>query len=308
MTVKPFHFKLKKVSADEERLLSAVYSYLPANGLEERLQNGVREAVARHVGEDISFRLEALHHEPYSTFLSKLPHPALIAVIGLAPLSNKALLEIDPPLAALAIERILGGEATKVPETREFSDTEQGVLQYLLLQLLAGIHRTCDRDERVHFRMDRLAFSGQELKEIANGEERVAVLIFRVALGRHLGFVRLALPDPFVEEGFLNSVAPGEDRPAEREWLLKLIRKFSYLRFPLWAEVGRTALSIDDLAGIEEGDLILFDQSSIALSKGRPGGMVTLRIGSGMQSGIDAELSADAKKAHCRIEGIHRGE
>ena len=308
MAVTPYHFKLKKVSERQQRLLQALYSYLPATGVRDQFQRGIMESIARHVGEECTFRLEAVHQESYTSFISKLPKPTLLVVFGMAPLASKAICEIDFPLALMLVERMLGGQADRMPAARELSDTEQGVLQYLVLQVLEGIHRLCGQDARVHFRFERFSFHPHEVRDLASDEDGVAILVFRFNVGRQMGFVRLALPEPFVEEGFLEVEAPGELRAEERAERLRRLERFGYIRFPIWAEAGRTTLSPEELAELEEGDIVLFDQSSVTLSEGQPTGKAIIRIGSGMRGGLDAKLSVKPGRASLEIVGVNREE
>jgi flagellar motor switch protein FliM len=306
--VTPYHFKLKKVSGRQQRLLEALYSYLPATGVRDQFQRGIMESIVRHVGEECAFRMEAVHQEPYASFVSRLPRPALLVVFGMAPLASKAICEIDFPLALMLVERMLGGSADRLPAARELSDTEQGVLQYLILQVLEGIHRLCGKEARVHFRFERFAFQAHEIRDLASEKDGVAILAFRVHVGRRMGFVRLALPDPFVEEAFLEAEAPGELRAQERVERLGRMERFGYIRFPIWAEAGRATLSPAELAQLEEGDIVLFDHSSVALSEGQPTGKAVIRIGSGMRGGLDAKLSVTPGRASLKIVGVNREE
>ena len=308
MAVTPYHFKLKKVSKRQQRLLQALYSYLPATGVRDQFQRGIMESIVRHVGEECTFRLEAVHQEPYSSFVSRLPRPTLLVVFGMTPLASKALCEIDYPLALMLVERMLGGQAAAMPSPRELSDTEQGVLQYLVLQVLEGIHRLSGEDARVHFRFERFAFQPHEIRDLASDKDGVAILVFRVNVGRRVGFVRLALPDPFVEEGFLEARAPGEQRAREKAERLGRLSRFDYIRFPIWAEAGRTILSPTEFAELEEGDIVLFDQSWVALSEGKPTGKAIVRVGHGMRGGLDAKLSVKPGRANLKIVGVHREE
>lgn len=308
MEIKPYKFKLKKVSSEDERLLRAVYEYLPATGFEGEFLRGIREAVVKHVGEEFLLRLEAVQRDNFGSFLSKLPKPAITVVIGMAPLSRKAILEIDGPIAMSAIDRMLGGHSEAGYEIRALSDAEQGVFQYLILQSLACIHRFTGGDPRVHFRFERFAFGAGDLDGLADHGDGVAVLAFRVKIGAVSGFVRLVLPDPFVEETLLNIEAPDEERPAELEFKIKKLERFAYVQTSLIAEAGRTAVMPDDVMALEEGDVVIFDRSEVKLSGGHLTGHVVLRVGDGLSGGIDAELSVDKMHAHCRITGIHKGE
>jgi flagellar motor switch protein FliM len=308
MAIKPYHFKLKKVSERRQNLLKALYSYLPATGVRERFDRGIRDAISRHVGDKCRFRLEAVHEDTYSQFIDKLPEPSLLVVFGMAPLAGKAILEIDFTLAMMLVERMLGGESGSVPDVRELSDTEQGVLQYLILQVLEGVHTSCGKDERVLFRFERFAFHAHEVEELVSGNEGMVTLVYRLNIGRRSGFIRLSLPDPFVEEAFLNVEAPNEIRSEERGYMTRNLRRFRSISFPLWAEAGRVSLTGSEIAQLEEGDIIIFDQSSVSLVDGKPSGQTLLRVGDGRNGGFDAELFGDQKSSKLKILGVHKGD
>lgn len=308
MRTRPFKFRLKKVSGKEQALIDAIYSFLPSIGLEENFSKGIEESVSSHLNDIFSFRLERLHYVPYSSFLGRLPQTAVMAVLGLAPLSGKAIIELDAPLAILGVERMLGSRSKSLPMPRELTDTEEGVLQFLILQILSHVHSVCGKDASVHFRFDRFAFRSHEVRELAGENDGVAVLVFRIELGRHSGFVRLCLPDPFVEEGLLNVKSHGEENYSAREKLVRGMERFGYVKAPMWAEVGRTTLTGRDLAELEEGDVILFDEAMVMLADGHPSGMAVLRVGMGLQGGIDAEITLKDRKVSCRITGLHKGD
>lgn len=306
--IKSFKFRLKKVSGREQELLSALYSYLPATGARSGVMRGIRAAMSRHVGKEISLRLEAVHQEKFSAYLSKLSGTGTLAVIGMDPLNKKAILDIDPLLAVMFVERLLGGEPGESLKIRELSETEQGVLQYLMLQILSNIYRTCGQDARVHFRFDRFSSGRRDLQDLADAGDGVAVLVFRIKVGRHGGFVRLAFPDPFVEEAFLNVESRGEIRAEELNFRIKSLNRFSYVRVPLWAEAGSSTLLPSELSGIEEGDIILLEQSDLRISDQGPYGSVTMRLGDGNAGGLEAELSREGDVLHCTVRGVRKGE
>ncbi len=306
MAIAPYQLKLKKISKRHEQLLNAIYSYLPATDFREHFVDGIRSSIERHLGDGFSLRLEAVHHESYSSFIAKLPKHPLIVILGLIPQGSKLLCEIDSTLAMMAVERMLGGHVETMPEPRALSETEQGILQYLFLQLLAQVHRACGMDARVHFRFDRFAFNPDTIAPLADSDTQVAVLVFRAMLGRHSGFVRLIFTDPFVEEGLLNVEAPDELRPLERRHALAQMARFDFVRVSLWAEAGRTTLTGADLKQLEEGDVVLFEQGDLKLSEGL-GGRVILRLGDGERGGLEATLTPGGKRAKCKITGIHKG-
>ncbi len=307
MPITPYKLKLKKASRAEQQLLDALFAYLPNTDLRDSFAAGLRDAIARHVGDGFSFRLEAVEQRAYSSFLERMPAHPIIALIGLMPYESKIICEIDSTLAMMAVERMLGGYVESVPEPRTLSETEEGVLEYLILQALAHVHAESGKDERVHFRLDRLSAEAEDVRALADPYSSAASLAFRVILGRHAGFVRLIFPEPFVNEALLNTEQPETQRPAERERMIRELSRFGYIRVPIWAEAGRTTLAPADLKQIEEGDIILFEQGDMALAGDSGGGKVILRLGDGSHGGFDGTLSLDAKRARVTVEGINKG-
>jgi flagellar motor switch protein FliM len=306
MVAVPYKLRLRKVSRREQAVLDAVYAYLPGAGLERRFTAGVRKALSDALGRPCSLRLETALQESYSAFLGRLHGGSLLAIVGMPPASGRIVCEIDSQIAIMAVERILGGEAQQAPEPRAISDTEQGILQYLILKVLEGAHEASGGSERVLFRFEGFEFGADGASGLADGARPAAVLAYRITIGRHAGFVRLALPKAFVDSAMLAAPAPGEARALEQGACSGRIERFGYVRVPVWAEAGRSAVFPADLAQLEEGDVVLLEQGDMALSGGREGKAV-IRVGRGMASGMDAEVRMEADRARCTIVGIHRG-
>jgi len=202
---------------------------------------------------------------------------------------------------------LLGGKAASLPEPREISETEQGVMQYLIVKVLAEIHAACKGSDRAHFSMDGLALSPEDLEGAVDDGADCAVLAFRVTLGRHAGFVRLVLPEPFVEQALMDVAAPGEARPDEQLWSEMGLGRYSYVRTVLWAEAGRTTLTPAELGQLEEGDVLLLEGGDLALSGGRKGRAV-MRVGVGLVSGLASDVELDATRVRASVAGIHKGD
>lgn len=309
MTVKPYHFKLDKVSSRQQQLLDAVMSFLPKTGLRESFSKGIDEAMEKHVGELASYQLEAVSEMSHQAYCNQLPAKPLVAVLGCVPVDRKAYLEIDDVIVQVVLERLLGGslEGTELP--RALTDTEQGVLQYLLLQLLAHVYRLCGKEARVHFRFDRFVLDARDMEELARADEEVVLLTFRIEIGDRAGFAKLVLPNPLVESAFLDVSAPGQKREEELVHDLNSLRRFENFRVALWAEAGRTTLKPDELGQLERDDVILFDETDIALGEDKSlGGRALLRLGMGRHGGFLAGISTDKQKIHCRLEQQFKGE
>jgi len=308
MAIKPFHFRLKKISGEQQRLLEAVLSFLPKTGLRKRFKDGIEEALTKHIGEKASVRVEAVSEITHEAYVGQLAEQPLIAVLECVPVNKKAYLEIDTVLAHSLIGCLLGGGAEENSIKRGFTDIEQGVVQYLLLQLLSHVYRMCGEESRVHFRFDRFILAPSDLRSLARSDEMVTMLTLRVKVGSFDGYAKLILPNPLVEEAYLDVVAPDEMREAEAILELGELLKFGNFRVGMWVEAGRTTLTPDDLGELEEDDVILFDETDINLSEGGIGGKALIRVGKGQHGGFWADIYTDKKAVHARLEQQFKGD
>ncbi len=309
MSVRPFKFKLKQVGASDNDLLAALYRLVPQSPDGRDLHSLMVEALRVHVDRSIELSFEAVHRDDFATSTSKLSESATLAVFCVDPINRKAVCEIDNSLAVLVVEKILGSASPNLPDLRKLSDTELGVLQYLLLNLLAAVYKTMGDEPKVRFRFDRFAESSRHLADVANGEDASVMLVFRLMVGRHSGYVRLLLSDPFVEEAFLN-MADEIDQlsPGEIQHKIDRLSAFGYIDTVLWAEAGATVLSPAELGGIEAGDIVILDSTTLNLKDDKITGQVRLRVGGGNQGAFEAEVSANEHSAICEITGFNEGE
>ncbi len=304
MAIRPFKFKLKKITKREADLIGALYEFLPATGVRETFLSGVIGALENHLGQGVEISMESFHYQRIFEYLPNVADSSVIAAFGMNPVNRKALCEIDPLIAIAAVEYLLGGRP-KGGVMRKLSETELGVLQYLILQMLSSIYRLSGQNPRVHFRFDRFISGSRELAGIADPEDGVAVLVFRIRLGKLAGFFRLVLPDPFVEENFLPALPAGNVDVVEANRFLESVSRYSYVRFPLYAEVGRTELSPADLKGVEEGDVIILDEAYLKRAADSSSGKAVIRLGDGRCGGIESEFEKEGQLLKCKLMGFH---
>ena len=308
MGINPFHFKLKNVNGAEQRVLSALFDFLPKTGMREKFREAVLEALTKNLGIETAYNLEAVNQGSFDSFIRKLPDAAVLVVLGMAPREGRIVVEIDEHLAALFIEKLLGGTAETFPTPKPLSDTEQGVLQYLILQLLAHMYRLCGNDARLHFRFEKFVFQPKALKGVVSENDNVSALTVKVTVGKLDGFVRLYIPSPLIEQQYLNIQAKGEAREAEREYIMDRLEEFGFVTVPLWAEAGQTTITAGDMKNLEVGDVIIFDATQLMLTNTGPSGRVVLRTGEGRHGGFISEVTALPRKIQCRIVDVKKGE
>ncbi|MBI2346369.1 MAG: hypothetical protein HYV03_05710, partial [Deltaproteobacteria bacterium] len=290
MTVRPFRFALKQVTADEIRLLKTLHQFLPLQCTRSRLTEAVADVLAKHLGGPARVTLERARTLPFDEWAGTLERLCTVAVIDLPPHTGRIFCRIDASLAAVAVERLLGGEPELPVGTHPLTETEQGVLQYLLMAVLAAAHSSCGGAPRLHFRFERLLVRPDEVAAIG-GSELCGLCDYRVQAGEVSGIVQLAIPGPFAEAALAEPLRlPHDLNSAEAAYLARRLGAFSWVRSTLWVEGGGCELTADELAGLEPGDVVLFDHSGLRLGDGAVNGEVTLRVGPGRTGGLRGRI------------------
>src|SRR3989338_3501553 len=118
MGTEPFQWNLKVLSEKNVAATEALFSFLPATTVRDTVALELRKVLMQHLGNDSYFSLESVDAVPCRQWVGAIPEPAIVAVLGMAPLAAKALLHIDNVIAHHIIDRLLGGAGDISPEGR----------------------------------------------------------------------------------------------------------------------------------------------------------------------------------------------
>jgi len=302
MTVKPFNWgNIKKVSMEEVRLMEELEGLLPAGSAGEDISLGIRRMLIKHLGEKSFFYLDSLATQSFGSFLSSLPEVPVMAVIGTDQGDAKLLAQIDTNLAFLVIDRLLGGSSLPAVESRPLSETEQGVLQYFIMQVLLEIWKACGESARYHFRFDRFAFGSHGVESVYPHKELLAAPVFKVGIGELSGFLKIYIPEPFVKKAAHAGGSAG--RSGENRHLQPLFARYGYINSSLWLEGGRATISDSELAALEPGDVVLFDESGLSVRNGHAEGVAELRAGTGENGALKTSIVPEGAVIKCTVIG-----
>lgn len=303
--IKPFHFHLSKVSKKHLQLAEALLEFLPATGARENFHLAIRKALHKYLS-DVGYYLSAIDEIPFKDFFSGLPGTCSVAVLSLEPFKQKAFVEIDPFLSHVVIEKLLGGKGEDVGDLHPLTETEQGVVEFLLLKLLSQIHKLCAEQARLHFRLERMILEPAHLREFAGDENPLVCLKVHVSLLKRSGFINIYLPHPWVLEGFLKDF-PRDKKSYEYAEMKDRLVNFGDQPCELWGALGQTHIPASDLDSLEEGDVVLLDQTGLSHKKGNWNGNVELCVGKGDSGGFQAAWDGFKTGGEVRLIGTLKG-
>jgi len=287
--VKPFKLdNLKKVSKHEVNLLRALYEYLPATDARDKFHVAVRKSLMKHLGQDIRYYLSSVERKRFNEFKAYLPENPLLLVLGLTPIDKKIIIQCDYNIANIIINKLLGGDVSELPDPKPLTETEQGVVQYLIMQVLSQVYDVTGKEPRVHFRFEKFVLNPDELKGFAKEREDVYILNMDVNVMEQSGFIRLVFADPFLDE-LLQKTPSAGNTLKERKYFGNQLNKWSFVKTSLWAEAGNSLLSPVEIKDLEPGDVILFDETALSIKGKKTTGKASLHFGSGERV-LPAEL------------------
>ncbi len=188
----------------------------------------------------VSLHDPALHHCAPDELEHAIVEPAVLVVLCGARPGARLALEFEPRLAAVMLDRLLGGDGTGAAASQTaLREVERGVLAW-------GVARLLSETQSV-WRVGTVV-TGLAAARHALGDQGSSVWSAHLGLGEgSRGVVRLWVPDHIALPP--QPIGPESSRTARSIELM----------FTL--EAGRVALTPDTIAGLGRGDIVLFDES-----------------------------------------------
>lgn len=302
--IKPFHFNLTKISQSQIQIIEGLLEFLPATGLRDTLNLAIRKALNKYLP-DVRYYVESVQPSTFRDLFTSLPSLCTVGVLGMEPFREKGFVEIDPALSHLAITKLLGGKSEEMTELRTLTETEQGVVEFLLLKLLSQIHKQSGEAERLHFRLEQMVMEPAHLKQVTRDDFPLVCIRVHVAFLNRSGFIKIYLPHPWVMDGFLKDL-PGDQKGETFKELKKNLKNFGYIPIRLLGALGEAKVDFEELKKLEEGDVVLFDETELVKKKEGIRGEIKIVTGSGESGALTALWEGFHEGGRCRITGANK--
>lgn len=195
----------------------------------------------------------------FSEFIRNLPVPANINLVQAKPLRGNALFVFDPNLIFLVVDNLFGGDGrfhTRV-EGREFTQTEQRIIQKLLSAVFEAMNKAWETVHKLNFEFVRSEVNPQ-FANIATPNEVVVVTTFEIELGGAGGSFHVCLPYSMIEpiRELLYSTMQGDHLAVDKRWLAMLSNQVQAAEIELVAVLGHANVTVDHILKMQVGDII----------------------------------------------------
>jgi flagellar motor switch protein FliM len=197
----------------------------------------------------------------YAEFLDGLPSPTCIVSLGLSPYDGNGVLELNPSLVFPILEMLLGGTG-KCSATiqRDITEIEQRLLDGLFRIILQDLREAWKAVTNVDFTIDSMETEPQLLHLLAPNEAVVSIGI-EVRIGETVGMMNIAMPSIVIKmmrQKFDQQWSVRKTHASEGEQF-RVLRVLRQATLALEARMEGPTLSVGDLLGLREGNLLTFD-------------------------------------------------
>lgn len=242
-----------RVTRDQIRTLRVIHETF-AKQVESYLSTRLRTLM--------SSKVEAVDQVTYSEFQLSLSDPSCICVVSAEGFKSDFVMEVNPTLAFLAVDKLFGGIGGKPTQFRELSLIEQRVIRRLVEGMLRFYDQAWKPVCEIRCRLKDMHSRPSLTHVIAPGETVVAISIAfstaEIEGGLNLCLPYLALEDilPNMSAGkvaFGSHITRGE---SIRKAVEANVRQASV---QVRVVLGQAHITLRDLLELREGDVLVLD-------------------------------------------------
>ena len=206
----------------------------------------------------------------YAEFVDTLAVPTNLNMVQIKPLRGTSLFIFDPNLVFLVVDNMFGGDGrfhARV-EGREFTLTEQRIIQRLLEVAFESLEKSWQPIHPVHFEYLRSEMS-TTFASIAMPNEVVVTTTFTIALGSAVGEFHICMPYAMIEpiRDVLSNAVQGDQIEADKRWIHQLSREVQVAEVKLVANLGTAELTLKQILKIKAGDVVSLDAPPIVTAE-----------------------------------------
>lgn len=233
-----------------------------------------------------------------------LPQVGVFLVVGCGASEHKLIVDLDPTLATLAIDRLLGGAGESSRMQRALTEIEEGILSFVLLKAMGFVHDGWETGAELALTLDRFASRLEDIQSIVDSEPGYHALALSLAVGKKVGYVRILVPDSLITTRFQQLVQQSGGPELEQRRMRNAFRALGERDVVGRVEVAQLDLGPDDIAGLETGDIVILENHQLGLSPQGLTGNAFVKIGTGQNGGLRAQIESDGERSRLVIADI----
>lgn len=247
--------KALRLSMDQVRVLTRIhenFAYQLASFISSELRSFVQVEV------------NAVEQMLYEEFINQLPDPTILSVFESGEQGIRMAMDINPEMAFVMIDRLLGGKGTAEEWGRSaLTPIESNVLKRLLEGVVQILQKAWSDIMVLPLKFVNMETNPQFL-QLGIPTETVIVITFQLTVGKVEETMHLCIPyillEPFIPKlSSHNWYGHGKwvKNKEESEFLQERIE---HLIVPVITELGRATITMEEILGLNVNDVVQLNQ------------------------------------------------
>ncbi|TFH64924.1 MAG: flagellar motor switch protein FliM [Candidatus Zixiibacteriota bacterium] len=199
----------------------------------------------------------------YSEFIMSLVNPSNTFTVSVEPLEGMCLIDFNPTLAFIFIDRMFGGVGRFLEAERELTGIERAVLTKIAMSVFQELEKTWSSVIKMQIRQVSLESNPQFVQIVPPGET-VIVISMQVKMLGNSGLLTICYPYVNLESIMKDLIGKSwVDQSKKGDAELDLTTNSDNLQevnAEITAQLGTAQITIRDFVNLKVGDVIQLDQ------------------------------------------------
>lgn len=303
--VRPFQFsRLPRYSADQVALQESISRFFSRNPFHRSFSSSMVRVLETLFKTKAHLAPAPMRPLARAEVAAMLPDRGVFAILGTGASERKIVVEIESGLVASAIERLLGGTGESARARLPLTDIEEGILSLAVLKVLGHFHDGWPTLDTFGLTLDRFANRIEDVDDWLDAESLFYAFGVNVGLGRVAGYVRIMLPASLIQTAFSSPLDQGPVEGPELKYCRRTLAALGSVSVVARVEAAEIALSVDEIASLEPGDIVVLDHHSLTKTPESFTGEVLVKLGHGENGAVRGCVSADGAGMRLTLSAI----
>ncbi len=211
----------------------------------------------------VDIELVSVDQITYSELVMSLVNPSNVFTVSCEPLEGRCLVDFNPTLAFLFIDRMFGGNGRILESERELTGIERTVLSKIARNVFKELEKIWASVIKLDIRQQSFETNPQFVQIVPPGET-VIVIGFQVKMMGNSGLLTICYPyvtlEPIMKDLIGNTwVEQSKKGDIEQSWSQNL-DNIQDVSAEMTARLGTAQLTVKDFLNLQLGDVIELEQ------------------------------------------------
>ncbi len=252
----------------------AVYDFKHPNRVsKDQIRNleNIHNNFAGHLGSSLStisramvdIHLVSIDQITYSEFLLSLTNPSCTFTVQMDPLEGACIIDFNPTLCFLFVDRMFGGFGKMLETDRELTGIEKSVMTRIAGRVFDELATAWAHIDSLEFKQIGFETNPQFVQMIPPGETAI-VTSFQIKMLGSSGLLTICYPyvtlEPLVDKLAAQHWTDASAKTRDEKDIRRIDANLREVGADVSVTLGRTSLTVRDFLTLKEGDVVTLNR------------------------------------------------